>query len=181
MINNLEIEYKVLVNEKQFIALSELYPNKTFIKQINTYYDTKNHDLRKNNCAMRIREKEGKFLITLKTPASVGHHEYECYVNENSPEMFNKSEIRRILDDLHIPNEFIELATCTTYRAVCVLEKAELCFDYNEYNEKCDYEIEYEQTEDHDGISEFNKILSHINIVYETNCDSKIKRTLHSL
>lgn len=181
MINNLEIEYKILLNENQFNTLSALYPNKTFIKQVNTYYDTKNHDLRKNKCAMRIREKEGKFLITLKTPASVGHHEYECYVNENSPEIFNQSEIRLVLDALHISNEFIELASCTTYRAVCVLDKAELCFDYNEYNGICDYEIEYEQTEDHDGMTEFNKILSKIGLVYEKNCDTKIKRALQSL
>lgn len=181
MYKNLEIEYKILVNEKQFEALSACYPNKTFIKQVNTYYDTKNMDLKNKKCAMRIREKEGLFLITLKTPAENGHHEYEVYVTENSASMFNQSEIRNILNDLGITDEIVELATCTTYRAVCVLDKAELCFDYNIYNNVCDYEIEYEQTVDHDGVTEFNKILSQIHLTFEKNCESKIKRTLNSL
>ena len=60
------------------------------------------------------------------------------------------------------------------------LEKAELCFDINEYNGITDYEIEYEQTCDHDGITVFNQILSQVNLKYEKNCASKIKRTLKS-
>ena len=74
----------------------------------------------------------------------------------------------------------MELGKCVTYRAVVELEKAELCFDINEYNGITDYEIEYEQTAEHDGISEFNKILSQVNLRYEKNCASKIKRTLHT-
>ena len=41
MINHLETEYKLLVTKEQFECLSALYPNKTFIPQCNTYYDTK--------------------------------------------------------------------------------------------------------------------------------------------
>lgn len=180
MINNLEVEYKILVTKEDFEKLSALYQDKTFIKQINYYYDTENLDLRNQKCALRIREKNNTFLITLKTPASKGHHEYECYVNENSSEAFESSEIKGLLDQLNIEKPLMELAKCVTYRAVVELGKAELCFDINEYNGITDYEIEYEQTAEHDGISEFNKILSQVNLRYEKNCASKIKRTLHS-
>ena len=180
MINNLEIEYKILVTKAQFEKLSAMYPNKKFILQINTYYDTKNQDLKKQKCAMRIREKENRFLITLKTPSEKGHHEFECYVSENSSDAIKQSEIYQILDQLNIHDELISIGTCVTDRAVIELEKAELCFDINYYNSITDYEIEYEQTIDHDGIKEFNQILSKIQLVYENNCPSKIKRTLES-
>ena len=72
----------------------------------------------------------------------------------------------------------IVIGECTTYRAVINTDKAELCFDINEYNGITDYEIEYEQTCDHDGITEFNKILSQVGLTYFRNCPSKIKRTL---
>ena len=180
MINNLEIEYKILVSKEQFMQLSDLYPDKVFVLQTNTYYDTENLDLRNQKCAMRIREKNNTFLITLKTPARQGHHEYECFVDENSPQMFEISEIREILNQLHIHKPIVEIGRCATKRAVVKTDKAELCFDINEYNNIIDYEIEYEQTCDHNGKEEFNKILSLIGLKFEKNCTSKIKRTLNS-
>ena len=180
MINNLEVEYKILVNKDSFEKLSALYKDKMFVKQTNYYYDTETLNLRNQKCALRIREKNNTFLITLKTPASKGHHEYECYVKENSPEVFKTSEIKDILYQLIKDQPLIELGKCVTYRAVVALEKAELCFDINEYNGITDYEIEYEQTCDHDGITVFNQILSQVNLKYEKNCASKIKRTLKS-
>ena len=180
MINNIEVEYKILVSKENFEKLSNLYPNKTFNKQVNTYYDTKNNDLRKNHCAMRIREKNNTFMITLKVPANKGHEEFECFVDENSSKMFKICEIKNILDNLGIIDEVIVIGECTTHRAVIKTDKAELCFDINEYNGITDYEIEYEQTCDHDGITEFNKILSQIGLSYTQNCPSKIKRTLES-
>ena len=178
MINNIEVEYKILVSKENFDKLSNLYPNKTFNKQVNTYYDTKNNDLRRMHCGMRIREKDNKFLITLKVPTLRGHEEFECYVQENSANMFKTSDIHLILEKLGIHEDVIAIGECTTYRAVIETDKAELCFDINEYNGITDYEIEYEQTCDHDGITEFNKILSQVGLTYFRNCPSKIKRTL---
>lgn len=178
MINNIEVEYKLLVTKDQFEQLSNLYPNKEFIKQTNTYYDTIHNDLKNKKCAMRIREKDGKFMITLKVPAQKGHEEFECFVDENSSKMFQQSEIRKVLDELEIHDEIVQIGECTTYRAIVKTDKAELCFDINEYNQLTDYEIEYEQTSDHDGIREFNKILAQVGLVFTKNCASKIKRTL---
>ena len=102
MINNIEIEYKLLVSKEKFEKLSNLYQNKQFIKQTNTYYDTPNNDLRKKHCAMRIREKDGKFMITLKVPTIRGHEEFECYVSENTANAINQSEVRKVLNELNI-------------------------------------------------------------------------------
>ena len=57
-------------------------------------------------------------------------------------------------------------------------EFAELCFDINYYNDKIDYEIEYEYKANHDGFTLFNSILSSIDLPYTKNCKSKIQRAL---
>ena len=49
---------------------------------------------------MRIREKDGKFMITLKVPTIRGHEEFECYVNENTANAINQSEVRKVLNEL---------------------------------------------------------------------------------
>ena len=92
---------------------------------------------------MRIREKDDKFMITLKVPTIRGHEEFECYVNENTSDAINQSEIRKVLNELNISKDIIVLGECTTYRAIVDTDKAELCFDINEYNQITDYEIEY--------------------------------------
>lgn len=181
MINHVETEYKLLVNKEDFEKLSALYPNKTFIQQINTYYDTKDMQLRNMKCAMRIREKENKFLFTLKTPDPNGHLEHECYVDKNSIDVFSEPAIKKLLDELGIHEQIVMITNLKTERAVINTGKAELCFDINEYNGFIDYEIEYEETVAHDGVNEFNKLLSEAGLHYERNCMSKIARAMARL
>lgn len=180
MNNNLEIEYKILLSEEQFNELSKSYPNLTFIKQTNTYYDTDSFTLRKQGCGMRIRERENKFLFTCKVPTRQGHMEHEIFVKENSVEALNIPEIQTLIQSLGVISPVHPIATCTTYRAIVKLEKAELCFDINDYNGIRDYEVEYECCEIHNGIEEFNKILNSIGLHYTKNCKSKIARTMES-
>lgn len=181
MINHVETEYKLLVNKEDFEKLSALYPDKTFVKQVNTYYDTKDMQLRKLKCAMRIREKDNKFLFTLKTPDPNGHLEHECYVSKNSIDVFSEPDIKKLLEELGIRKQIIMITNLKTERAVINTGKAELCFDINEYNGFIDYEIEYEEIVEHDGISEFNKILEKAGLHYESNCMSKIARAMAHL
>lgn len=178
MINHLETEYKLLVSKEQFEQLSTLYPDKTFVPQSNTYYDTMDMQLRQLKCAMRIREKENTFLFTLKTPDPHGHLEHECLVSENSCEVFKVDPIKSLLNELGIHGEIIMVTYLKTYRAVVNTGCAELCFDINEYNGITDYEIEYELTQEHDGVTAFNEILSAVGLRYESNCQSKIARAM---
>ena len=68
-----------------------------------------------------------------------------------------------------------------TKRAVVETENAELCFDISTYGSHTDYEIEYEYKQPHDGLSVFQKLLSHVQLVYEKNCTSKIQRALQAV
>lgn len=175
MNSNIETELKVLVNKDEFNMLKSNY-DLTFIKQINTYFDTRDFQLRKQGCAMRIRERENQFLFTLKTPDVNGHVEHECIVNGKGVEALQDERILALLKELHLTGEFVVIGELVTQRGVVQLESAELCFDINEYNNTVDYEIEYEYKFPHDGRTVFNEILKPIHKTYIQNCKSKIAR-----
>lgn len=178
MHENIEVEFKQLVNQEQFNNLIKLYPNAVFIKQVNTYYDTAAYDLRKNNIALRIREKNNKYIVTCKLPNDKGVKELEWECSENSADALMSAELLAIFTKLGITAKLEAKGSMTTNRATIVLAKAELCLDHNYYNGKEDFEVEYEQTQDHDGLKVFLKLLEEANISYTNSAVSKIKRTL---
>ena len=175
MKSNVETELKILLTEDQFKTLCASY-DLTFVKQVNTYFDTEDDQLKKMKCSMRIRQKENTYLFTCKTPDINGRNEHECYVHGNSAGDLNTPEIHQLLSELGIHGELHQIGELTTYRAVIELPDAELCFDINEYNNTKDYEIEYEYKHPHNGIAQFNEILKPIGAAYTKNCKSKIAR-----
>lgn len=181
MNNNLEIEYKLLVDRRQFEKICSLYPNAIFKRQMNVYYDTLNSDLRKNHCAMRIRDKGDEHLFTLKAPGEKdGKLEFEKLLSENSVHALEDSEIKELVSRYITNFDFVETGRLVTYRASIDLEYAELCLDVNLYNDIVDFEIEYEWKNDHDGRTCFNEILASAGLVYTSNCKSKVARCLES-
>lgn len=175
-----EKEFKILLNKEQFITLLKYFPQAKFKKQINTYYDTKDMYILRHIGAMRIREVDNQFIFTLKQRHNEGAKEHECIVSENSTAVFESDNVRSLLSSFHICQPIAALTSLTTYRALIALENAELCFDYNEYNGICDYELEYEFLRPHDGFTVFNELLSKVDLKYERNCKAKIKRALLS-
>lgn len=183
MNKNIEKEYKILVTKDQFELLSKQFNNLNFVTQINTYYDTIHMDIRNKKGAMRIRERNGKYIFTLKMKYTNidGHYEYEIEVPENSTKVFDDPEIRKLLDSYDIRDDIVLLTNLKTKRAVVNTGNAEICFDINLYNNIVDYEIEYEYIQPHDGLTIFQELLSHVNLTYKKNCISKIQRALNSL
>ncbi|MEG0468580.1 MAG: CYTH domain-containing protein [Longicatena sp.] len=181
MNENIELEYKVLLNENQFEKLTSRYPSLKFKKQVNTYYDTKDMQIRTKKGAMRIREIDDTCIFTLKMHKGNDLLEYECKVPENSTKALSSEEIISLLNKYELSGPFHVLTSLTTYRAMIITEYAEICFDKNHYGNNVDYEIEYEYKKDHDGLKEFQTILDFIGVTYTQNCDSKIKRALDQL
>ena len=105
---HIELEYKVMINEdiyNKMLIHYDLNP----IKQVNYYYSAN-----KPYHAMRIREKEGKFIFTLKVRENNYHKEYEFEVKENN---INDDKIQTLLKEFNIDNiEYI--GSMTTYRAI---------------------------------------------------------------
>lgn len=183
MNKHIEKEYKMLVSKEQFDKLCGLYENLNFITQTNTYYDTVNRDIQKQKGAMRIRERNGRFLFTLKMRQENldGLCECECEVSENSVHALRSKEIVQLLQEYHIEADIIPLTTLVTKRAIVETENAELCFDISTYGSHIDYEIEYEYKRPHDGLSVFQKLLDQVQLVYVKNCTSKIQRALQAV
>ncbi|MEG0314211.1 MAG: CYTH domain-containing protein [Erysipelotrichaceae bacterium] len=175
---NYEKEFKILVNKTEFNALLSCYPGLTFKAQTNTYFDTEEGSLAKLKCALRIREIDSIFEVTLKRPESSGVMEYSFFVNSNDVEELKHPKIIGYLHSIGIYNELEVIGNLETKRAIKTLDKAELCFDISSYGSTTDYEIEYEQTADHNGKKVFNNILKQINLKYSSNCLSKIQRCI---
>ncbi len=74
MTQEIEIEFKNLLTKSEFLKLSEALCMKEhdFKQQVNHYFDTKDFSLKQKKSALRIREKDGAFVLTLKEPAAVG-------------------------------------------------------------------------------------------------------------
>lgn len=180
MIQNIEKEYKVLLTEFQYQQLiSLLSPNKP-VKQTNYYYDTIDHQIQNKKGAMRIREKNGKYIFTLKIRKDQDSlFEYEKIVQTNDSSVFLDKDISQLLRKYDLNGPFQLIGYMTTYRSLCISEYAEICLDKNIYKNTTDYEIEYEYKKEHDGLSVFESILQKVGLHYEKNCASKIARALY--
>ncbi len=181
MNNNIEKEYKILITKEQFETLYNSYGNPPFRLQENVYYDTADFNIRRTKGSMRIRDVNNEHIFTLKIHSPNGLLEYEKNVSSNSIDSLNDEEIISLFNKYDIHGPFQRITSLKTQRAIIYTEYAELCFDISSYNGITDYEIEYEYKKDHDGLTVFKDILSKINVVYTSNCTSKVQRAMNSL
>ena len=180
----LEIEYKMLLDKDIFYKILDDYKDQIYHEYTQTNYYLTNSLLKEKKYMLRIREKENKYEMTLKRPHL--NHSLETNIiisSKDKDDILNghiiDNDIINILKDEHIDiTTLTNEISLTTHRYDILLEVGTLSLDINTYNGITDYEIEYEQTCDHDGITEFNKILSQVGLTYFRNCPSKIKRTL---
>lgn len=174
MIQNKELELKTLVTKEQFYQLLNHYTPHTFIKQTNHYYSSSSNS---TNKSIRVREKQGQYLFTLKEKKDGYVQEYEKIIPDL---LFEKdAEIKQILAKCNLQPPYHEIGVLTTERFTYISNKqAELCFDINHYNGITDYEIEYEVIASHNYLECFTNILKQANIDFIPNPTSKVKRCL---
>ena len=131
----LEYEIKLLLTREEYICLMEFFVQATSIpKQTNYYFDTDRFDMNRNNVTCRVRQKDGKYVGTVKKHVS-GVISYETPV-----------EIRNGLDD----NIFIDLgmklqgALYTNRARAFDGNGCVVVIDKNKYLGYTDYELEIE-------------------------------------
>ena len=180
MYQQIEKEYKVLISKKQYdYFINEVYPHITPIEQKNIYYDTEDGFLSKNKIALRIRLINDKKIVTLKYYDGLDliELEKEVYCDNPFSEDFN---VRETLKKFNINSQLLPCVTITTFRTIIKGEYAEIAIDKNYFHDgSVDYEIEYEVKKAHNDIEVFQSILDKINIKFQSNANSKIKRALH--
>lgn len=184
MNQHIEIEFKNLLTEKEFKQLIQHFQiNPSHFKtQQNHYFDTTNFCLKTQNSALRIREKEAKYELTLKQPANEGLLETNQIISKDTAISFLKDTtfpegpVRNMISETHLnPDEFICFGTLQTARFEFPFQGGLLVLDHSSYLGKEDFELEYEVTDLKTGQEKFLNLLETLQIpVRET--ENKVKR-----
>ncbi len=141
MSNAIEIEAKALVKEEDYAILKKAYEAFPSYRQTNYYIDNPSRELAKEGIALRVREKNGIYEMTLKTPLSHGLLEK----NFKNDGVFPKCDLVRFLTMLGFDVESLKILTfLTTERIDVETNDGLLSIDKNEYSGITDYEIEFE-------------------------------------
>ncbi|ATH95076.1 hypothetical protein ACH95_06335 [Bacillus glycinifermentans] len=165
MSQELEIEFKNMLTKEEFEQLKSYYQftQDQFVAQHNHYYDTAAFSLKEKGAALRIREKQGRHVLTLKEPAPVGLTEtHQTLPSKPDFEHFHipKGHVFDRLQDLGIePGDLGYFGTLTTDRAEKKLPEGLIVLDHSRYLQVEDYEIEFEVADYEQGKLDFAKLL----------------------
>ncbi|MCS0672558.1 CYTH domain-containing protein [Cytobacillus firmus] len=181
---NIEIEFKNMVNREEFSSLIDFLNirSEDFSEQENHYFDTPDFLLKAKGSALRIRQKNGSFELTLKQP----HPEGLLETNENlteseAAEMIQTGKIPaeliiRSIKELGIKTDKLQyFGTLATKRAEKEYMKGLAVLDHSRYLNKEDFELEYEVDNRHEGELTFLNLLKQLNIPVRKT-ENKIKR-----
>lgn len=168
MNQEIEIEYKTLLTKQTFDKLKETLPfphNAT--KQVNYYFETEDFQLKKNQSAIRIREKKNTMVLTLKQPHPDGilethetltKEEFTAFLQNN---IRYKDHVGKQLSDLGIDMTDLKYyGVLTTYRRSFVENDLAYVLDESHYGNVVDYELELEAPSVCTGKKAFQKLLN---------------------
>lgn len=184
MNQHIEIEFKNLLTKEAFERLRDFFQIEAsaFISQYNHYFDTNAFDLKKQNSALRIREKKNQFELTLKQPAAVGLLESNQRLSKEVADAFlyeghfPTGAIQDTIIDAGLnPFDFKPFGTLRTDRAEMNYRGGLLVLDHSFYAEKEDYELEYEVDDAQVGQKIFIDLLETLEIPLQTT-ENKVKR-----
>lgn len=168
MSQEIEIEFKNLLTKKEFLQLKKdlQLVDAAFITQHNDYFDTLDFSLKKQKAGLRIREKQGRFVLTLKEPHEVGRLETHQTLSEEEVQAFMNDRVlkdgdvqsRLVHFDVN-PEDLCHLGRLTTNRAELEKPNSLLVLDHSLYFDKEDFELEWEFTDYETGEHQFESLL----------------------
>ena len=173
MSQNIEIEFKNMLTKEEFIQLKSHFQVKSsdFLKQENHYFDTLDFALKGKGCALRIREKKGRFEMTLKQPHPEGLLETnQILSDEQANVLLNGGQImdgivKSQISTLNVNTDDIQyFGSLITDRVEFPYLEGLLVLDFSSYLNVQDYEVEYEVSNRDSGESTFLNLLSKLNI-----------------
>lgn len=181
---NIEIEYKVMIDQSGYIKMKKWMEEQKFVlmNQINQYYDTQDGRLKKNKISLRIRSFLSKknAIMTLKTPAIEGRKEYE-FVIEKKDLSAMPNEIENLLQNYNVKKEdLFHFASLQTLRHEIQYEDTIICLDYNTYNGRIDYEMECEAKSMKKAQETLIMLLHNQRVLFKQSSLSKMERARES-
>lgn len=173
MSETIEIEFKNLLTKVEYKNLLKAFKIKDeqIISQTNHYFDTPDFTLKELSSALRIREKNDYYEMTLKQPAALGLLETtqtlsnDEFLTAIKNGILPKGIIHERLEQLNIA--FIDLeyfGSLTTKRAEFPYKDGLLVLDHSFYLNTEDYEVEYEVEDFQRGQLAFKELIEQYRI-----------------
>ncbi|MGP4106695.1 CYTH domain-containing protein [Virgibacillus sp. L01] len=172
MAQEIEIEYKNLLTKDEFdrVLYSLPFPSDAET-QTNHYFETADFSLKKNGCALRIREKNNTFTLTLKEPHDTGLLEtHDTLTKQEANQWINEEFIGKEYTSKQLENKGINLndlkylGSLTTERRELNYHDVLLVLDYSTYGDTSDYEMELEAASEEIGLKTMQDVLDKFNI-----------------
>ncbi|GIO25771.1 CYTH domain-containing protein [Ornithinibacillus bavariensis] len=188
MTQEIEIEFKNLLTKQEYLKLLNHLPfPKDGQKQINHYFETIDFKLREQNSALRIREKNGTYQLTLKEPHQDGLLETHDDLTQmeamqwmNGNPIAKLSTSKRLLELGIRVEELKPFGNLTTIRREYKEDGIIFVLDQSFYHNQEDYELEIEANNHNSGLQAINKVLNDWNIT-KKDTPNKIARFFMSL
>lgn len=185
--NQLEIEYKTLLTEREYLTLLPDFEMISPIQQTNYYIDSPDGAVKKARMSLRIRTFETAAEMTLKVPQAVGNLEYNQELTLADSQKLLKEfilpagQIHDLLTEAGIALEsLIVLGSLTTLRYEMETTIGLMALDKNTYADQLDYELEVEVTDAQEGKENFDHYLAEKGIAFKY-ARSKVARFVATL
>ncbi|MBY7143118.1 CYTH domain-containing protein [Virgibacillus sp. NKC19-3] len=188
MAQEIEIEYKNMLTKDEFDRLLYHLPFPEYSQtQTNYYFETTDFALKKNGCALRIREKNGVYQLTLKEPHKDGLLEtHDSLTKEEVRNWMQGNIIAKTHTTKQLKNKSISTQNLhyygrlTTKRHELKNANIVIVLDYSTFNGKEDYELEVEATSQEIGIQAFESLLKEHDI-QQRDTPNKIERFFQTI
>lgn len=187
MSENLEIEYKSMVNSVDFSRLIhhfDVKPEDFFIQE-NIYFDSADGILKKHRFGLRIRLFDTSAELTLKVPQPEGLLEVTDHLTRAQAEQILTadslplhSHVSDYLKKCAIePNDLHQIGSLKTRRAQKQISQGLLALDESWYGQSHDFEIELEVSDAAQGKLDFTQMLRDLSVPL-VPAENKILRML---
>ena len=152
MANAVEIESKILIDEKEFEKLGKKLKLNEPFTQTNWYIDSDDRILERSHLGLRIRHVNGEYWLTLKAPMAVGLLEKEQLLSPSEAEGMISTNVLPDGDIKDFINDLLDIDV-TTLKTLAMLEterrrgfyegnSVRVALDRNTYLGRTDYELE---------------------------------------
>lgn len=187
MTQEIEIEFKNLLTKTEYERLLHALPfPKTGKTQVNHYFETKNFQLKHKGAALRIRQINGAYQLTLKEP----HHDGLLETHDSlTPKEASSWFIGKPIAKPHTHHQLEKLGIQIEnlhYWGELQTERREFkqdgyiyVLDYSVYHNQFDYELELEAPDKASGQEKFNELLKQQHII-KRHTPNKIQRFFSS-
>ncbi|WP_144484376.1 CYTH domain-containing protein [Bacillus pumilus] len=181
MAQEIEIELKQMLMKEEFEQLKQHFQLKDsdFHTQTNYYFDTTQFDIKSQFAALRMREKNGQWVLTLKEPHEIGLLEtHQTIAPPSNLDDFHlpEGEVAARLDHLNIQkDQIVYFGSLETSRAEKMIEEGLIVLDHSRYLTVEDYELEFEVSDLEIGQAAFSALLQQFQIPVR-NTKNKVVR-----